>query len=131
MTHPAINAELMLKAAEMAIPGKEWCRPIIAGHPDYNDGKETLADYVAYFDYDGPEDLEIHFNPLTSDSDAWALERALKKEGWSFGLSGFHENYYSAHKLHNTIYDDSDSVLLLACVSAMTGLPLHAKGVEG
>jgi hypothetical protein len=29
------------------------------------------------------------------------------------------------------IYDNSDTLLLLKCVSAQTGIPLHAKGVEG
>lgn len=37
---PNITAEESLAIARVVYPDKEWCRPILPGHPDYGDGDE-------------------------------------------------------------------------------------------
>lgn len=73
---------------------------------------------------------------------AFALERALKKEGFDFGHDG--ELFYANHIKRVPVlfsddyirYDDlSDTLLLLKCVAAMHNLSLYTivsqDGVEG
>lgn len=113
-----VNPALLLKAAEMARPiqyneeGDEWfidkhgliCRVILT------------------------EPYYVLFDPLTSDADAWALERALKKEGWDFGYWP-ELGFYIARpvtEIYQPLKDKSDTLLLLKCVSAQFNIPMGA-----
>lgn len=69
------------------------------------------------------------FNPLNNPADAWALERALKKRRWSFYYDG--EIYFAeGFDCRNVVCsDESDTLLLLRCVSAQTSIPLFGEWV--
>jgi hypothetical protein len=127
MTHPdrKVNPELIKACAELAIPAWKWRISIPAYY--YEGNEVTTADSLT--EYDDP----VSFTPLHSDSDAMKLERALKEP-----LAGYYIGWYFCKK-QNGLYaayppggrcieDKSDTLLLLKCVSAQTGIALWVKG---
>lgn len=106
-----INPELVEAAAEIAFPGVDMRQ----GHPTH----------------------ALSFNPLEDDSDAFALERALKDEcngRWAFSKSIGNTLFMASSRDGATkgavLTDKSDTLLLLKCVSAMTNLPMSTGGGE-
>lgn len=116
MTTP-INPELMLKAAQMARPGLKW------------------IDFGGWIACDGAYDAGPEFNPITSEADAFALERSLKIAGWEFSCAfpdfvdecSFiaHMNALFSPAFRHQLVDKSDTLLLLKCVAAMHSLNLY------
>lgn len=114
-----VDPALIKKAAEMARPG---CQ-VVYEH-QFSDGHFQLT----ICDESGRQHT---FDPAKLMDDAFMLERALKKEGWWFGQ--FNDLKYGAtryaDKARNReridICDNSDTLLLLKCVSAMTGIELY------
>jgi hypothetical protein len=120
MTDQRVNPELIKAAACMADKTRVWQfdadRRVVNLHPD---GRWThwQRDY---------------FDPLTNDADAMKLERALKKDGWNF--REFENGKFSAFKVtwgacDFDEADESDTLLLLRCVSVQTGIALYGEGV--
>lgn len=128
MSEQKINPKVVLEAARMC------------GLRDAHLSRDKA--HVDYFNEGGG--WYRTFDPLTSDDDAMKLERALKKLEWQFS---YERDEFQASREHSKpimvggmpgqeistelLSDDSDTLLLLKCVSAITGIPLHAKGVEG
>jgi hypothetical protein len=123
MTHPdrKVNPECVRAAANMAIPGKRWKVLTFMG----------LDDWITVV---GAKD-DSRFNPLDDDSDAMKLERALKEP-----IAGYYIGWYFCKK-QNGLYaayppggrcieDKSDTLLLLKCVSAQTGIALWVEGED-
>lgn len=115
-----INPKLVLKAAQLAIPEAEWT--IV-------DGRVRV---VNWFGSVGSRNLNPYwFDPLTSDADAFLLERALKQRGngwWSFFVNAL--GLYMASSAEGPCesqYDESDTLLLLKCVSAQFSIPLYLE----
>jgi hypothetical protein len=125
MTQRTINPQLILAAAQMAVPGKTWKILTFMGWDDW----VTVI---------GAKD-DSRFNPLQSDGDAWALERALKDKvngGWRFwkfqygdsdneGMQTFVADAVS----HGQITEPSDTLLLLKALASQTNIPMFAEVV--
>lgn len=106
-----VNPEVLLKAAEVARPGINW----------------VISDGIV-MDDDSPPFYADYFNPLTSDADAMKLERALKDGFWNFGRHWMQadKRYWAVNTdMDIKVFDESDTLLLLKCVAATTGLPLE------
>jgi hypothetical protein len=113
MTSRTINVELVKASAEMAIPTLEWV---------------VLPDGRAYGDSDMGG---IFFDPLTSSDDFKALLLALMAQGWVFGKHYVRRDsrYFAINSgLGMKVFDESESLLLYACVSAMKNIPLYKDG---
>jgi hypothetical protein len=125
-----INPALLLAAAKRARPlpnnsNSSW------GISDGSHGK--IIEYIVV-DIDGYISEHEEFNPLHNDSDARALERALKKDGWVFdGANVFTAGdtspttIYRAQKINSKFLNESDAMLLLECFSAQTGIELYEQ----
>ena len=92
------------------------------------------AKKIAYGDL--ADRLRRDFDMLNFPVDQIRLERALKEDfvfGWMARIdeldgSGFYASYYNEKsKRREQISDKSDTLLLLKCVSDMTGLPLYLE----
>lgn len=112
-----INPEVKLRALAMIYP--DW---------DFEyDGS------VLYRSFKGKENWHrFGSDLLTPGTDTFLLERALKKEGLAFqwikldnGTEFFHA--YTATKNWVGQSDESDTLLLLKCVSAQTNLPMSTR----
>lgn len=103
-----INPEVILKAAQITEPGKDWFispEGIMYQNDDTFDGYTTF-DYMTW---------------------GFALERALKKEQWVFYQTP--KGKYVAFDVHGKPEsDESDTLLLLRCVSAQFSIPLYLEG---
>lgn len=115
MSEQKINPKVVLEAANMAEPGRNW----------------VISDGII-MDDDMPRFYTDWFEPLTSDDDAMKLERALKRRGngwWSFFVNAL--GLYMATSAEGPCesqYDESDTLLLLKCVAAMKSLELFGEG---
>lgn len=118
-----VNPALMLEAARMAIP-----------FDDPDEWNDDLHGHIFRVIFEPP--YYVKFNPLTSDSDAFALEGALmdpKNGGWMFGKWSSNPQYpdrlFYAEKrtTDGTIFRESGSrgMLVLSCLSAQTGIELY------
>ena len=141
MSEQKINPFVVKAAAEMAKPG-----PWVWFMPDERmRGCVVVNATEAASTYSPVRLLDVHehasgellhryecFNPLTSDDDAMKLERALKGRGWFFGQSyaGPADKRYWAKngKLGFKEFNESDLVLLLACVALEHSLELFGEG---
>lgn len=120
-----INPELVKKAAEVAIPTLRWQSAY-----DANGDLVVFAEVVG--DKIGGTDIKrFEFDPLTSDSDAWALLLALLKEDWEIKWATVWRCWKADNKhiffCGEYFRDESMAMLLLKCLSAMTGLPLYLE----
>jgi hypothetical protein len=121
MNNKTINPELVKKAAEVAIPGTKWY--IEDGRVFEWSRRRKDGSLVEWIDFD-----------LTSDSDAMKLERALRRKEngqWVFSFDTQVPGEHSAWSFTDSgvsVHSPSDTLLLLECVSAMTGLPLYMEG---
>jgi hypothetical protein len=113
MTDQRVNPELVKASAEMAIPNGAW---------------ELLDDGSVYNNFFMEQQ---YFDPLQSDSDAMKLERALKKKGWQFyaeeGTTLFCAQPHEFALPCDVLDNESDTMLLLVCVSSMTGIALYGE----
>lgn len=112
MTVERVNPELLLRAAQLAQPDKEWIISVL--------GNVVETGKLNYFDI------------MIYGSDAWALERALKDErngGWVFYKTP--KGIYVAFNIDSQPQSDpSDTLLLLKAVSAQFSIPLYLEGGE-
>lgn len=109
-----LNPELLLIGARLAQLDYHW---------EINNGAIIHGDIIM-----GQWKKLGDFNPIESNDDAWALERALKDGGWSFGPSSFPNNgkYRATHSTAwPTQWSESDTLLLLKCLSAQTGVSVY------
>lgn len=114
--NPEALLQAMLKGAQMAIPAEDWrIEQCYFRHAVFGNS------------------LNI-FNPLESDSDAMKLERALKQKengGWIFWKFQYETlDLYVSDNGDGRITDPSDTLLLLKCVAAQTGIPLHSLPLQ-
>lgn len=105
-----LNPELLLVAANMADPKTDICEWRIA------DGG------LIRLHVDGVPQNEYFFYQENA-AHAWALERALKKFGYWFGEDD--NGFWAQDVLRPKMYDPSDTLLLLKCLSAQTGVPVY------
>lgn len=113
-----INPELVKVAAKMVDPSKDWDAERC--------GLEVMAFYLQPFGEER-ELEEVYFDPINTGEDAWSLELVLKKQGWDFGFSKSNK-FRAIHESLRTQYDESDTLLLLRCVSAQTNIPMSTGG---
>lgn len=123
-----VSPEVVLKAAQMAKP-----RPSNSNsHWEIWDGSHGKTISYMVFDIDGSISEHEEFNPLTNDSDAWALERALKQRDWVFGYES--TNYsaeYVGDGMPQYFYNHCDSMVMLMVVAHLHGLNLNqSEGVS-
>jgi hypothetical protein len=124
MTHPdrKVNPELVLEAWKIVCPEFAKAQGAVKARLFDTTGIEVLRGYA----------IVAIFDPLKSDSDAMKLERALKQRGngwWSFFVNAL--GLYMASSAEGPCksqYDESDTLLLLKCVSAQTGIALWVEG---
>lgn len=130
MTHlnpetKVINPELVLECARMAYQKATW---FIS---DRHGSVGTIITRIDDHEDENEMPLFKPFDPLSYNSDAWALERALKNREngeWSFGKTIFSDTKHKANSpRHGSAYDESDTLLLLKCVSAMRSIPLYLE----
>lgn len=108
-----LNPELLKAAAQMARPGRSW----------------VISDGIV-MDDDLPEFYTDWFSPLTSDADAWLLCESLEREGWVVSHTPVkpvdgHDYWCAKHYAIHDVTADSKRELLIACVSAQTGIPMN------
>jgi len=112
MTTPTVNVNpaLLLEAAKLAHPQRKWKAK----------ADEVLSPWAWSSSKVG------YFNPRQSNQDAYALMLALMEEkngGWLF-LKAEGRYRASSIRLGQNPLNESFPLLLLACVSAQTGIPL-------
>jgi hypothetical protein len=128
MTDKLINPEVIKAAAEMAFPDRVWA---ICQDQGYFHGKPVYANADS-----PPQNLGNHtiigghFNPIEKNTDAWALERTLKKEGFRFWYTPtkFCAQLWQMHadlKAKPVYQDESDTLLLLKVVAQIKRMELY------
>lgn len=127
MNNKTINPELLLAGARMVNPDHGRERDHYEHRWHIKDGEvRRRIDYSSFLTFDPIK------NGWSGQHDAWALERALKKEGWQFRYQcaqfwAWNDWRRGEGKYLDPIGDDSDTLLLLKCVSAMTGIKLYVE----
>lgn len=112
MSDKQINPNLVLAAAKLAYPFEKW---VFVGNGVAFDVSTTSENY----------DQWHFFRPLNNDSDAWALEQALKKLDWEFRYWGGIEEFVGANDDLPYITSRCPKLLLLYCLSAVTANSLY------
>lgn len=122
MTSQTVNAALLLEAARMVRPDREWQIGSLNKVFSFDPECPPWADYFELFSG----------NDLTDSRDAHALMLALMKEEngwWTFGEERWRAGHYEAHApmQPENIRGESFPHLLLKCASAQTGIDLYSK----
>lgn len=115
MAEQTVNPELVKAAADIAKPlpaGEEW----------------RVEENRVWYGFENSYYTNTEFNPLTSADDFKALLVCLmdgKNGAWEFGKD--EDGFYARGPKY--FQDPSESLLLLKCVSAQTGIPMYGEGV--